>query len=54
MPMRWLMLVFLVSLAALLIAFGGLAHHIWRERNKRLRKARLPESETETEEAHEP
>jgi len=33
--MRWLMIVFLVSLVALLAASAGLAHHIWQERRKR-------------------
>jgi uncharacterized protein (DUF58 family) len=30
--MRWLMIVFLVSLAALLLAAAGLARHIWLQR----------------------
>jgi len=30
--MRWLLIVLLVSLAALLVASAGLAHHIWRQR----------------------
>jgi hypothetical protein len=33
--MRWLMIVLLVSLAVLLLASLGLAHHIWRERVRR-------------------
>jgi hypothetical protein len=32
--MRWLLMVLLVSLAALLIAAAGLAHHIWRQRTR--------------------
>jgi hypothetical protein len=31
-PMRWLMIAFLVSLAALLLAAAGLARHIWLQR----------------------
>jgi hypothetical protein len=30
--MRWLMIVFLASLAVLLIAAAGMAHHIWVQR----------------------
>jgi hypothetical protein len=30
--MRWLLMVLLVSLAALLIAAAGVAHHIWTQR----------------------
>jgi hypothetical protein len=30
--MRWLMIVLLASLAALLIAAAGMAHHIWVQR----------------------
>lgn len=33
--MRWLLIVLLVSLAALLIATGGVAYHIWRQRSRR-------------------
>jgi hypothetical protein len=33
--MRWLLIVLLVSLAALLFAAAGLAHHIWRQRTRR-------------------
>ena len=32
--MRWLMIVFLVSLGALLFAAAGLARHIWLQRAK--------------------
>jgi uncharacterized membrane protein len=28
--MRWLMIAFLVSLVALLVASAGVAHHVWR------------------------
>lgn len=51
--MRWLMIVLLVSLAALLVAALGLVHHIWRERTRR-RDARVVTEnaeEAETEEA---
>ena len=30
--MRWLMIVFLVSIAALLLAAAGVARHIWLQR----------------------
>ena len=30
--MRWMMIALLVSLAALLLAAAGLAHHIWLQR----------------------
>jgi hypothetical protein len=33
--MRWLLIVLLVSLAALLFAAAGVAHHIWRQRTQR-------------------
>lgn len=32
--MRWLLIVFLASLAALLFASAGLARHIWRQRTR--------------------
>jgi uncharacterized membrane protein len=32
--MRWLLIVFLVSLGALLVAAAGAARHIWRHRAK--------------------
>jgi hypothetical protein len=32
--MRWLLIVLLVSLAALLFAVAGVAHHIWKQRNR--------------------
>lgn len=32
--MRWLMVVLLLSVAALLIASAAIAHHIWREHRK--------------------
>jgi hypothetical protein len=32
--MRWLFIVFLVSLAALLIAAAGVARHIWSQRGR--------------------
>jgi hypothetical protein len=32
--MRWLLIVFLVSLVALLIAAAGAARHVWRHRAK--------------------
>ncbi len=30
--MRWLLIVLLVSLAALLSAVAGVAHHVWKQR----------------------
>lgn len=36
--MRWLMLLLLVSLAALLIAAGGVARHIWVNRARMRRQ----------------
>ena len=38
--MRWLMLVLLVSLGALLVAVGGLARHVWLQH----RRPRPPQS----------
>ena len=32
--MRWLLIAFLASLAALLLASAGLARHIWRQRTR--------------------
>ncbi|MGD0345425.1 MAG: hypothetical protein ABSA85_01645 [Terracidiphilus sp.] len=32
--MRWLLIVLLVSLAALLFAAAGVAHHIWKQRTR--------------------
>ncbi len=53
--MRWLMIVLLVSVVALLIASAGLAHHIWQERRKRSRTSLSPgrteDVDVETEEA---
>jgi len=40
--MRWLMIVLLVSVVALLAASAGLAHHIWQEHRKRSRTSRAP------------
>lgn len=37
-PMRWLIIVLLVSVGALLIVSAGAAHHIWREHTERKRK----------------
>jgi hypothetical protein len=37
--MRWLMIVLLVSLVALLVASAGVAHHVWREHSRRRQKA---------------
>jgi len=48
--MRWLMLVLLVSLVALLIAAGGLAHHIWREHTRRHAKPPAEKEAVDTEE----
>jgi hypothetical protein len=53
--MRLLMIALLVSVMALLVASGGLAHHIWQERRKRSRASiapgRVEDVEVETEEA---
>ena len=53
--MRWLMIVLLVSMVAMLVASAGLAHHIWRARRKRSRTIPAPgpidDGEVETEEA---
>jgi len=51
--MRWLMIVLLVSLVALLVASAGVAHHIWREHKRRRLASPVSEKadETETEEA---
>ena len=55
MPMQGLMIVFLVSMVALLGASAGLAHHIWREHRKRKLRSfslsRPEEADVETEEA---
>lgn len=57
--MRWLMIVLLVSVGALLIASGGVAHHIWRAHTERKRKGpnsaesapgKTEETDVETEE----
>ena len=32
--MRWLLIVLLVSLLALLVAAAGVAYHIWRQRTR--------------------
>ena len=53
--MRWLIIVLLVSVVALLAASAGLAHHIWQERRKRgytgQTLGRTDDVEIETEEA---
>jgi hypothetical protein len=53
--MRWLMILLLVSLVALLVASAGLAHHIWQEHRKRRRTQLVPgrteDVDIETEEA---
>jgi hypothetical protein len=41
--MRWLMIVFLVSLVALLVASAGVAHHVWREHARRRQTPAPPE-----------
>jgi len=48
--MRWLMLVLLVSLVALLIAAGGLAHYIWRGHKRRHAKPPAEKDAVDTEE----
>jgi uncharacterized protein (DUF58 family) len=40
--MRWLFIVFLVSLAALLIAAAGVAHHIWQQRTRQRSESSAP------------
>jgi hypothetical protein len=50
--MRWLMIVFLVSLAALLVASAGVAYHVWQE-HKRRRLAPAPVEKTEQPETEE-
>ena len=49
--MRWLMVAFLVSLGALLLAAAGVAHHIWQHRQLLKRQAAelAEEIEIETE-----
>jgi hypothetical protein len=55
--MRWLLIVLLVSVCALIIASAGVAWHIWRQhaRPRRIEQARhadrLIHDEIETEEA---
>lgn len=55
MPMRWLMIVLVLSMVALLVASAGLAHHIWQERRKRAHTSsafgRTEDLDVETEEA---
>jgi hypothetical protein len=51
--MRWLMIVLLVSLVALLVASAGVAYHVWQG-HKRRRLAQAPVEKIEqpdTEEA---
>lgn len=38
-PMRWLLIVLIVSVCALVVASGGMALHIWRQRPKLRRPA---------------
>ena len=47
--MRWLMVVFLVSLGALLFAAAGVAHHIWQHRQLLKKQAVELAEETEFE-----
>jgi hypothetical protein len=58
--MRWLLIVLIVSVCALVLASGGVAWHIWRQHAKLRRSGTggprpdtfaLGESEIETEEA---
>jgi len=37
--MRWLLIVLLVSLVALLIAAAGVARHIWQQRTRQRRES---------------
>jgi hypothetical protein len=53
-PMRWLMIVLIVSVGALLVLSGGLALHIWRQHKRpaELTEASVrEESDVESEEA---
>ena len=50
--MRWMLIVFLVSFAALLFAAAGVARHIWLQRARSRRKPQLifePTEETDLE-----
>jgi hypothetical protein len=47
--MRWLMIAFLVSLGALLLAAAGVARHIWRHRTALKGHAATAELAEETE-----
>lgn len=46
LPMRWLMIALFVSVAALLIASAGMAHHVWRK-HKQAEQAQAPREEEE-------
>jgi len=54
--MHWLMIAFVVSLGALLLAAAGVAHHIWHERarTRRLHAAHSAESGEEPDLESEP
>ena len=47
--MRWLMIAFLVSLGALLLAAAGVARHIWMQRTLLKRQGAAAELVEETE-----
>jgi hypothetical protein len=49
--MRWLMIALLVSLAALLVASAGVAHHVWQEHKRRKTAPARVERNPDTEEA---
>lgn len=49
--MRWLMIVLLVSVVALLVVSGGVAQHIWREHRRKPAPAKQEDGNIETEEA---
>jgi hypothetical protein len=54
--MRWLMIVLLVSVCALVLVSGSLALHIWRQQKKSARVSQASvhgESDVESEEHHE-
>jgi hypothetical protein len=54
-PMRWLMIGFLVSLGALLMAAAGLVRHVWLQRRKhRLRALAALDAAHETDVEVEP
>ncbi|HTW78964.1 MAG TPA: hypothetical protein VME23_05380 [Terracidiphilus sp.] len=47
--MRWLMIALLASLAALLLAAGGVVRHIWLQRGRLEQSSSVGDSTQETE-----